>query len=87
MNYKITPIEKAAIGTTYACAVAEAWDWSLRYSLVIPFLPVGCLKCHLIGSEFSSILHKESIDYDKLEQNRAKLVKHWNDKHGRPTSN
>jgi hypothetical protein len=54
------------------CVVGEAYGFSSSYTY-------NCSECGKIGSMFS--LHFAIRSYKKLEQDKLRFIKHWNDKH------
>jgi hypothetical protein len=60
------------IVTPSKCVVGEAYGFSSSYTY-------NCSECGNIGFMFS--LHFAICSYKKLEQDKLRFIKHWNDKH------
>lgn len=54
------------------CIVGEAYGFTSRYTY-------GCRECGKIGDKFSIYFMLHS--YSKLEANKQRFVKHWNEQH------
>jgi hypothetical protein len=81
LSRKITPIERGAIHVADSCIVGEAWGFGPHYF---------CLSCISFGHKFTEALcprcgAKENND-GQLAKLKADFLKHWNKRHGSPSS-